>query len=120
MSYKEKIIKQLRKGYSPIETGPKEEINRIFKNAFKPRVDKNDLDFFFELSETNETKLKAWGFLGIYYILDDKTITDDKKKLRFQKIDLIFLDLLKPHRATSFVLLFHPLNGLKELSTYQS
>ena len=48
MSYKEKIIKQLRKGYSPIEAGPKEEINRIFKNAFKPRVDRNDLDFFFE------------------------------------------------------------------------
>jgi len=86
MSYKEKIIKQLRKGYSPIETGPKEEINRIFKNAFKPRVDKNDLDFFFELSETTETKLKAWGFLGIYYILDDKNITDEKKKLRFQRI----------------------------------
>jgi len=86
MSYKEKIIKQLRKGYSPIEAGPKEDINRIFKNAFKPRVDRNDLDFFFELSETNETKLKAWGFLGIYHILDDKNIIDDKKKLRFQKI----------------------------------
>ena len=86
MSYKEKIIKQLRKGYSPIEAGPKEEINRIFKNAFKPRVDRNDLDFFFELSETTETKLKAWGFLGIYHILDDKNITDNKKKLRFQRI----------------------------------
>ena len=86
MSYKEKIIKQLRKGYSPIETGPKEEINRIFKNAFKPRVDRNDLDFFFELFDTTETKLRAWGFLGIYLILDDKNITDNKKKLRFQKI----------------------------------
>ena len=86
MSYQEKIIKQLRKGYSPIEAGPKEEINRIFKNAFKPRVDKNDLDFFFELSETTETKLRAWGFLGICNILNDKNITDDKKKLRFQKI----------------------------------
>jgi len=86
MSYKEKIIKQLRKGYSPIEAGPKEEINRIFKNAFKPRVDRNDLDFFFELSESTETKLKAWGFLGLYLILDDKNITDNKKKLKFQKI----------------------------------
>lgn len=86
MSYKEKIIKQLRRGYSPIEAGPKEEINRIFKNAFKPRVDKNDLDFFFELSETTETKLRAWGFLGIYNILNDNNIIDNKKKLRFQKI----------------------------------
>ena len=91
MSYKEKIIKQLRKGYSPIEAGPKEEINRIFKNAFKPRVDKNDLDFFFELFNSTETKLRAWSFLGIYLILDDKNITDNKKKLRVQKI---ILDLL--------------------------
>ncbi len=86
MSYKEKIIKQLRRGYSPIETGPKEEINRIFKNAFKPRVDRNDLDLFFELCESNETKLKAWGFLGIYNILNDKNITNAKEKSRLQKI----------------------------------
>lgn len=92
MSYKEKIIKQLRKGYSPIEAGPKEEINRIFKNAFKPRVDRNDLDFFFELCETTETKLKAWGFLGICLILNDKNITDNKKKLRFQKIIINLLN----------------------------
>ena len=91
MSYKEKIIKQLRKGYSPIEAGPKEEINRIFKNAFKPRVDRNDLDFFFELFDSTETKLRAWSFLGIYLILDDKDIIDNKKKLRVQKI---ILDLL--------------------------
>ena len=86
MSYKEKIIKQLRRGYSPIETGPKEEINRIFKNAFKPRVDRNDLDLFFELCESNETKLKAWGFLGIYNILNDKNIINAKEKSRLQKI----------------------------------
>ena len=86
MSYKEKIIKQLRRGYSPIEAGPKEEINRIFKNTFKPRVDRNDLDLFFELCESNETKLKAWGFLGIYNILNDKNITNAKEKSRLQKI----------------------------------
>lgn len=91
MSSKEKMINQLRKGYSPIEAGPNEKINSIFKNFFKPRVDRKDLDFFFELFETNESRLRAWGFLGIYHILKDKIIYDDKKKLRLQEI---ILDLL--------------------------
>ena len=91
MLYKEKIIKQLRKGYSPIGVGPKERINSIFNNAFKPLIDKKDLDFFFELFETNETRLRAWGILGIYHILKDKIIEEAEKKLRFHKI---IIDLL--------------------------
>ncbi len=91
MSYKEKIVRQLRKGYSPIGSCPKENINLIYNKDFKPRVDKKDLDFFFELFETNETRLKAWGFLGTYHILKDKIIEDNARKSRLHKI---IIDLL--------------------------
>ncbi|MFX0072345.1 MAG: hypothetical protein ACFFAO_14760 [Candidatus Hermodarchaeota archaeon] len=86
MSYKEKKIQQLRKGYNPIEVGPNEKMNSIFKNTFKPLVEKKDLEFFFELSETNEPLLRAWGFLGIYHILKERTIEDNEKKSRFHEI----------------------------------
>ncbi|MFX1338317.1 MAG: hypothetical protein ACFFDK_06890 [Promethearchaeota archaeon] len=86
MSIKEKIVKQLRKGYSPIEAGPNENINKIYKNFFKPRVDKKDLDFFIELFDTNESCLRAWGFLGIQNILKDSIVYDDEKKTKIQKI----------------------------------
>ncbi len=91
MSTKEKIINQLRKGYSPIEAGPKENINKIYKNFFKPRVDKKDLDFFFELFDTNESILRAWGFLGIQNILKDSIVYDDEKKM---KVKNAIIDLL--------------------------
>ena len=52
MSYKEKAVRQLRKGYSPIPAGPNEELNSIFKNVFKKFVDRNDLDFFFEIFDS--------------------------------------------------------------------
>ena len=92
MSSKEKIINQLRKGYSPIEAGPKENINKIYKNFFKPRVDKKDLDFFFELFDTDEPRLRAWGFLGIQNILKDTIVYDDEKKTRIQKIIINLLN----------------------------
>jgi len=44
MLYKDKIINNLKKGYSPIEASPKEELTSIFKNAFKPIVDRQDLN----------------------------------------------------------------------------
>jgi len=91
MSHKEKLINQLRKGYSPIETGPKEKLNSIFKSAFKPRVDKQDLEFFFELFETKEATLRAWAFLGIYLVLKSKNYIEDEMKLRFHQL---ILDLL--------------------------
>ncbi len=86
MSYKEKIIKQLRKGYLPLGVSPKEELNTIFNKTFKPLTERKDLDLFFELAESDETRLRAWGFLGIYYILKDKKIEDEAKEIRMHKI----------------------------------
>ncbi len=86
MSYKEKIIKLLRKGYLPLGVSPKEELNTIFNKTFKPLTERKDLDLFFELAESDETRLRAWGFLGIYYILKDKKIEDETKEIRLHKI----------------------------------
>lgn len=99
MSAKEKIINQLRKGYSPIEAGPKENINKIYKNFFKPRVDKKDLDFFLELFESDEPRLRAWGFLGIQNILKDSIVYDEEKKIRIQKA---IIDLLNDKREIDY------------------
>ncbi len=92
MSYKEKIIRQLSKGYLPLGVSPKEDLNTIFNKTFKPLTDKKDLDLFFELSESNEPRLRAWGFLGINYILKDKKIEDEAKELRLHKIIIVLLN----------------------------
>ncbi|MFX0018187.1 MAG: hypothetical protein ACFFAK_05945 [Promethearchaeota archaeon] len=88
MAYKEKIINKLRKGYSPIELSPKDELTSIYKQAFKPLIDKKSLDIFFELYDTNEVILRAWGFLGLYHILKENIIRDEEKILKVQKIIL--------------------------------
>ncbi|MFX0042645.1 MAG: hypothetical protein ACFE8L_07020, partial [Candidatus Hodarchaeota archaeon] len=86
MSYKEKVIKQLRKGYLPLGVSPKEDLNTIFNKTFKLLTDRKDLDLFFELAESDEVRLRAWGFLGIYYILKDKMTVDKEKEIRLHKI----------------------------------
>ena len=85
---KEKIINKLREGYTPIELSPKEELTSIYKQAFKPLIDKKNLDIFFEAYDTNEVILRAWGFLGVYHILKEKKIVDERKRLKVQKIVL--------------------------------
>jgi len=92
MSYKEKIIRQLSKGYLPLGVSPKEDLNTIFNKVFKPLTDKKDLDLFFELSESNEPRLRAWGFLGIYYILKDKKIDDQEKEIKLHNIIINLLN----------------------------
>ncbi|MGB5910757.1 MAG: hypothetical protein WBH31_06140 [Promethearchaeia archaeon] len=99
MSYKEKIISKLRKGYSPIEESPKDELTSIYKQAFKPLVDKKNVDIFFEVYETNEVLLRAWSFLGIYHILKEKNIIDEEQKLKIQKI---ILEVLNDKREISY------------------
>ncbi|TFG27503.1 MAG: hypothetical protein EU532_07330 [Promethearchaeota archaeon] len=86
MSHKEKIINVFRKGYEPTGFGPKEKLNSIFNNTFKPLVNKKDLNIFLELCESSEPLLRAWGFLGLSHIIKDKSIYEEEKKLRFQKI----------------------------------
>ncbi len=99
MSYKEKIIKQLRKGYLPLGVSPKEELNTIFNKSFKPLTERKDLDLFFELAESDEARLRAWGFLGIYYILKDKKIEDEAKEIRLHKI---IIDLLNDNSEIKY------------------
>ena len=88
---KNKIINKLRQGYTPVEISPKKELSSTFKNIFKPMVKRKDLDFFFELYEMNDTNLKAWSFLGIYDILEEKAEVTDEEKA---KLHSIILDLL--------------------------
>ena len=99
MSYKEKALSQLRKGYTPIETGPDEKLNSIFKSAFKQLVDRKELGFFFELFDSNETLLRAWAFLGIHSILNEKPIGDNKKIVRLQNI---IIELLRDDRKIEY------------------
>jgi hypothetical protein len=85
---KENIINKLREGYTPIELSPKDELTSIYKQAFKPLIDKKNLDIFFEVYDTNEVILRAWGFLGVYHILKEMKIGDEGKRLKIQKIVL--------------------------------
>lgn len=86
-----KIINKLRQGYTPVEISPKKELSSTFKNIFKPIVKRKDLDFFFEIYNMTEVNLKAWGFLGIYQILEGKKDLQDEEKA---KLHATILDLL--------------------------
>jgi len=99
MSYKDKIINKLKKGYTPIEVSPKEELTSTFKNIFKPIVDRRDLNFIFELFNSNEVILRAWSFLGLYYILKESHVDEEEKKLKIQKI---ILDILNDKREIRY------------------
>jgi len=99
MSYKEKIINKLRKGYTPIEISPKEELTSTFKKIFKPLIDRKDLDFFLKLYETNDVILRAWSFLGLHHILKEKVIEEEEKKLKIRKI---ILEILNDKREISY------------------
>ena len=88
---KNKIINKLSQGYTPVEISPKKELSSTFKNIFKPIVKKKDLDFFFELFNMKDVNLKAWGFLGIYQILEGKKDLQDGDKAR---LHATVLDLL--------------------------
>ncbi len=88
MLSKEKIIIKLKEGYTPIELSPKDELTSIYKQAFKPLIDRKNLDIFIEIYDTNKVILRAWGFLGVYHILKEKEIGDEEKRLKVQKIIL--------------------------------
>ena len=99
MSYKEKALSQLRKGYTPIETGPDEKLNSIYKSAFKRLVDRKELDYFFELFDTNEILLRAWSFLGIILIIKDNPSRYNDKIVRVQQI---IIELLRDERKIEY------------------
>jgi len=96
---KQKIINALKRGYTPSESSPKAELTSTYKNLFKPLVNKKDFNFLFELFETNEVILRAWSFLGLYYILEENSVYQDD---RIQKIRETILEVLKDQREITY------------------
>lgn len=96
---KNKIIGKLRSGYTPIEITPNKALSSTFKNIFKPLIKRKDLDFFFELYNMNDINLKAWSFLGIYHILENKTDIKDENK---DKLHSLVLDLLNEKSEVTY------------------
>ncbi|MCJ7650502.1 MAG: hypothetical protein MUP85_17980, partial [Candidatus Lokiarchaeota archaeon] len=98
-STKQKIINTLRRGYTPSESSPKADLTNTYKSLFKPLVNKKDFNFLFELFETNEVILRAWSFLGLYYILEETSVYQDD---RIQKIQQIIFEVLKDEREITY------------------
>jgi len=96
---KQKITNALRRGYTPSESSPKAELTSTYKSLFKPLINKKDFNFLFELFETNEVILRAWSFLGLYYILEETSVYQDD---RIQKIREIILEVLKDQREITY------------------
>ncbi|MFX1275512.1 MAG: hypothetical protein ACFFBP_06555 [Promethearchaeota archaeon] len=99
MSYKEKILIQLRKGYTIDAISPKDELNSVYDKVFKPIINRKDLSFLIELFDTNEPIFRAWSFLGISQILQEKSLEPDNLKSSIQKI---IKDLLNDNREISY------------------
>ena len=96
---KQKIINTLRRGYTPSESSPKADLTNTYKSLFKPLVNKKDYNFLFDLFETNEVILRAWSFLGLFYILEETSVYQDD---RIQKIQKIILEVLKDEREITY------------------
>ena len=77
MLQKDKIIRQFKRGYSPVGMSPKPEIASIYNKTFKSLIGLQHLDLFFEMAGRDETILRAWGFLGISHVLFERNIKDD-------------------------------------------
>ncbi|MBD3343153.1 MAG: hypothetical protein GF353_28910 [Candidatus Lokiarchaeota archaeon] len=99
MSYKEKKLRKFKQTYSPIGFGPNEEQNKIYNEEFKPLVDRKDLNFFIELYDSENVKLKAWSFLGIHHILKEPRTIKEKEKSKVQEI---IKDLLDNHSKIEY------------------
>ena len=96
---KQKIINTFRRGYTPSESSPKADLTNTYKSLFKSLVNKKDYNFLFELFETNEVILRAWSFLGLYYILEETSVYQDD---RIQKIQQVILEVLKDEREITY------------------
>jgi len=99
MRNKESTLRKLRQGYCPQELGAKPKIASIYKSVFKRLVDYRNLHDFFEIYNTGEPILKAWGFLGIYQILEGKESLNEKDS---QELHKIIIDLLNEEREVTY------------------
>ncbi|MFX1286928.1 MAG: hypothetical protein ACFFFY_00025 [Promethearchaeota archaeon] len=98
-TFNQKIIDKLRKGYTPVEISPKANLTSIYKNLFKPLVNKKDFKLLFELFDTNEIILRAWSFLGLSLILEETFVYEEE---RIKKIQGIILEILNDSREISY------------------
>ncbi len=99
MLKKDQIINRLKTGYTPVEFATDSKLVSVYKSAYKPLVDKRDLDFFLEIFETGEILLRAWGFLGIYEIVKAKPYLSDNIMPR---LHTIIIDLLNDEREIKY------------------
>lgn len=95
----DKIIRELSKGYAPQREGAKPRIMKIYDKIFKPLVKRKDLDTFFTLYEYDDPILKAWAFLGIYQILENKNYLYGEDK---ERLDEFIVDVLNNQQKFSY------------------
>jgi len=95
----DKIIRELSKGYAPQREGAKPRIMKIYDKTFKPLVNRKDLDTFFTLYEYDDPTIKAWAFLGIYQILENKTYLYGEDK---ERLDEVIVDVLNNQQEFSY------------------
>ncbi|TXT59481.1 MAG: hypothetical protein BAJALOKI1v1_1410005 [Promethearchaeota archaeon] len=99
MRDKQKIIRELSKGYAPQGEGAKPQIAKVYDLTFKPLVNSKKLEAFFELYGENEVIIKAWAFLGIYQILEKKSYATPENLARLREI---IIDILNNNQSITF------------------
>lgn len=88
----ENYIRELSKGYAPQRENAKPRIMKVYDKTFKPLVNRKDLDTFFELYQYDDPIIKAWAFLGIYKILENKEYLYGEAKEKLEKVVVDILD----------------------------
>lgn len=96
----EKIQQNLSKGYTPQSQGAPRRLANIYDQTFKPLVNRKKLETFFKIYENNDPILKAWAFLGIYQILENKSYETQKN---LNTLHEIILDLLNDNREIKYI-----------------
>ncbi|MGM0470071.1 MAG: hypothetical protein ACQERB_14825, partial [Promethearchaeati archaeon] len=95
----ENYIRELSKGYAPQRENAKPRIMKVYDKTFKPLVKRKDLDTFIELYEYNDPIIKAWAFLGIYKILENKEYLYGEAK---EKLENVVVDILDNNEKFSY------------------
>ncbi|TXT60746.1 MAG: hypothetical protein BAJALOKI2v1_80038 [Promethearchaeota archaeon] len=96
----EKIVQNLSKGYTPQAQGAPTRIAKIYENTFKPLVNRKKLDTFFMIYDHEDPILKAWGFLGLYQILENQSYESQNT---LDKLNGVILDLLNDDREIKYL-----------------
>ncbi|TFF97343.1 MAG: hypothetical protein EU541_08365 [Promethearchaeota archaeon] len=95
----ENSIRELSKGYAPQRENAKPRIMKVYDKTFKPLLNRKDLDDFFDLYEYDDPIIKAWAFLGIYQILENKQYLYGEAK---EKLENIVVDILDNNDKISY------------------